>query len=163
VLAFDYGSTRIGVAVSDALRLTAGPREVIPAADASSHVRRLVDELQPTVIVVGLPVGLSGAEGPAALAARRFGDSISTETGLPVVFVDERFTTKTAEAAMLEGGAKRRNRRQNVDKVAAAVILQQFLERSRLADGFDASGEQNPQESEPWKRAETTDDTDDRI
>ena len=129
VLAFDYGSKRIGVAVSDALRITAGPLEVIPTSDALSHVRRLVDEYRPTVIVVGLPVGLSGGEGPAAVAARAFGDSIAAETGLAVEYVDERFTTYTAEQAMLEGGLKRRDRRRKVDKVAAAVILRQYLER----------------------------------
>ncbi len=129
VLALDYGSKRIGVAVSDALRITAGPLEVVPTDTAIDHVSRLVDEYRPTVIVVGLPVGLSGIEGPAAKAAREFGELVATETGVEVVFVDERFTTHTAEQAMLEGGVKRRDRRANVDKVAAAVILRQYLER----------------------------------
>lgn len=129
MLAFDYGSKRIGVAVSDALRITAGPLEVIPTEDAMRHVARLVDEYRPTVIVVGLPVGLSGREGPAAQAARAFGARVAAETGIEVEFVDERFTTHTAEKAMLEGGVKRRDRRQKVDKVAAAVILRQYLER----------------------------------
>jgi putative Holliday junction resolvase len=128
-LAFDYGSRRIGVAVSDALRITAGPLEVIPTDDAMRHVLRLVGEYQPTVIIVGLPVSLSGGEGAAAQAARAFGEAVAAETGLPVEYVDERFTTHTAEQAMLEGGVKRRDRRQKVDKVAAAVILRQYLER----------------------------------
>lgn len=129
MLAFDYGSKRIGVAVSDALRITAGPLEVIPTEGAMAHVRRLVDEYLPDVIVVGLPVGLSGTEGPAAEAARAFGDRVEAETGLVVDYVDERFTTRTAEQAMIEGGVKRRDRRAGVDKVAAAVILRQYLER----------------------------------
>lgn len=129
VLAFDYGSKRIGVAVSDALRITAGPLEVIPTEGAMVQVRRLVDEYLPDVIVVGLPVGLSGVEGPAAEAARSFGDRVSHETGLTVEYVDERFTTRTADQAMIEGGVKRRDRRAGVDKVAAAVILRQYLER----------------------------------
>ena len=129
VLALDYGSKRIGVAVSDELRITAGPLEVIPTDAAIEHVSRLVDEYRPVVIVVGLPVGLSGIEGPAAQAARAFGELVAAETGVEVTFVDERFTSYTAEQAMLEGGVKRRDRRANVDKVAAAVILRQYLER----------------------------------
>lgn len=128
-LAFDYGTKRIGVAVSDSLRITAGPLEVIPTSAAIPNVKRLVDEYRPTVIIVGLPVGLSGREGPSAKAARTFGATVAAETGIAVEFVDERFTTHTAEQAMLEGGVKRRDRRQKVDKVAAAVILRQYLER----------------------------------
>jgi len=129
VLAFDYGSTRIGVAISDPLRIVASPIEVIPTAGAEEHVKRLVDTYEPDVVVVGLPVSLSGGEGPAAEAARRFGAEVVRLTGLEVEFVDERFSTHTAEQAMLEGGVKRRDRRAGVDKVAAAVILRQFLER----------------------------------
>ena len=129
VLALDYGTKRIGVAISDALRITAGPLEVIPTEQAIAHIKRLLDEYQPSVIVVGLPIGLSGREGPAAVAARRFGELVAEEADVAVEFVDERFTTHTAEQAMLEGGAKRRDRRQKVDKVAAAVILRQYLER----------------------------------
>jgi putative holliday junction resolvase len=117
------------VAVSDTLRITAGPLEVIPADDAMAHVRRLVDEYRPDLIVVGLPIGLSGQEGQAAGKAREFGEAIESEIGLAVEYVDERFTTHTAEQAMIEGGAKRKTRRKGVDKVAAAVILRQYLER----------------------------------
>jgi putative holliday junction resolvase len=74
-------------------------------------------------------VGLSGREGASAQAARAFGDLVAQVTGIPVEYVDERFTTATAESAMLEGGVKRRDRRQNVDKVAAAVILRHYLDR----------------------------------
>lgn len=134
VLALDPGTTRIGVAVSDPLRIVATPLEVLAAQDYGVALRRLVDEYRPTLIVVGLPVGLSGREGPAATAARGFGARVAELTGVPVEFVDERFTTATAESAMLEGGVKRRDRRQNVDKVAAAVILRHFLDRSRPPD-----------------------------
>ncbi|MGF1664846.1 MAG: Holliday junction resolvase RuvX [Acidimicrobiia bacterium] len=131
MLAFDYGSKRIGVAVSDSLRITAGPLEVIPTDAAMTHVRRLVDQYQPDVVVVGLPIGLSGNEGPAAEAARRFGTQVGETCGVTVEYVDERFSTRTAEQAMIEGGVKRRDRRAGVDKVAAAVILRQYLERAR--------------------------------
>jgi putative Holliday junction resolvase len=129
VLAFDYGTRRIGVAVSDPMRITAGPLEVIDATRAEAEVRRLTEEYAPEVIVVGLPIGLSGREGPAAEAARGFARMVHEVSGVDVELVDERFSTHTAERAMLEGGVKRRNRRARVDKVAAAVILQQYLER----------------------------------
>jgi putative Holliday junction resolvase len=92
-------------------------------------VRTLCDEHDVERIVVGLPTGLSGVEGPSANAARIFGDAVAEATGLPVEYQDERFTTVTAEAALLEGGVRRAKRRDVRDKVAAAVILQTYLDR----------------------------------
>lgn len=129
MLALDPGSTRIGVAISDPLRIVATPLTVLDAETFEDELRRLVAEYSPSVIIVGLPVGLSGREGPAAETARAFGARVTELTGIEVEYVDERFTTVTAESAMLEGGVKRRDRRRNVDKVAAAVILRQFLDR----------------------------------
>lgn len=134
VLAFDPGSARIGVAVSDPLRVVATPLEVISVEEFSARFPELLSEYQPTEIVVGLPIGLSGREGRAAESARQFGQEVAAVSGLPVHFVDERFTTATAEAALLEGGVKRRSRRQKVDRVAAAVILRQFLDRTSRPD-----------------------------
>ncbi len=134
VLAFDPGSTRVGVAVSDPLRIVATPLKVVPLSEFEQELHLLVSEYQPSTIVIGLPVGLSGREGPSAQAARALGDLVSQATGIHVEFVDERFTTATAESAMLEGGVKRRDRRQNVDKVAAAVILRHYLDRGTDRD-----------------------------
>jgi putative Holliday junction resolvase len=92
-------------------------------------VRTLCDEHDVERIVVGLPTGLSGVEGPSAKAARIVGDAVGEATGLPVEYQDERFTTVTAEAALLEGGVRRAKRRDVRDKVAAAVILQTYLDR----------------------------------
>lgn len=127
VLAFDHGAVRIGVAVSDPLRITANPLTVIDAGNPLEAVEELVDEYRPDTIVVGLPVGLGGQEGSAAEAARRFGQAVADRTGIPVEYVDERFTTRTAEEALIEGGVRRRERRSTVDKVAAAVILRHYL------------------------------------
>jgi putative holliday junction resolvase len=134
VLAFDPGSTRVGVAVSDPLRIVATPLKVVPVSAFEEELRRLVSEYQPSTIVIGLPVGLSGREGASAQSARALGDLVAEVTGIPVVYVDERFTTATAESAMLEGGVKRRDRRQNVDKVAAAVILRHYLDGAQHID-----------------------------
>ncbi|MEX1044329.1 MAG: Holliday junction resolvase RuvX [Acidimicrobiia bacterium] len=134
VLAFDPGSTRIGVAVSDPLRIVASPLTVVSVEDFEGRIPALISEYRPTTLVVGLPVSLSGRENAAAVRARAFGARLAELTGLPVEFVDERFTTATAESAMLEGGVKRRDRRSNVDKVAAAVILRHFLDRPPQPD-----------------------------
>lgn len=131
VLGVDYGSHRVGLAISDALRLTAQPLEVVPRESAVSRIGELIVELDVREIVMGLPVGLSGREGPAAQLARSFGAEITEATGLAVIFLDERFTTSTAETAMLSANVRRLRRRQSIDKVAAAVILQTFLDRRR--------------------------------
>lgn len=129
VLALDYGTRRIGVAMSDPGRVVASPLCVVAAETAIEDIRLLVEEHEADLIVVGLPVSLSGHEGRSAEGARRLGQDVGAATGLQVEFVDERFTTSGAERAMIEGKVKRRDRRAKVDKVAAALILQHFLDR----------------------------------
>lgn len=131
VLALDPGERRIGVAISDALRITAQPLMVIDRnhQDPLDVIRELVEDREVTQVVVGLPVGLSGREGPAAAAARAFAEEVAGATGLPVALVDERLTTSAAERAMLEAGARRSTRRDSRDKVAASLILRTYLER----------------------------------
>ena len=133
ILGLDHGERRIGVAVSDSTGTIATPHSVIDRrhADVASVLRSLVDEYGVELVVVGLPVHLSGEEGSAAKAARAFADSVAAATGLPVELQDERFTTVTAEEALLEGGVRRRERREIRDKVAAAVMLQGYLDGSR--------------------------------
>jgi len=131
VLGLDVGQRRIGVAVSDALGLTAQPLTVLtrrePAADAEA-VCRLAQEQEAQVIVVGLPVGLKGEEGPAAERVREFGRLLAGKVGVPIEFWDERFSTVEAERAMRAGGATARQQRGVVDKVAAALVLQSYLD-----------------------------------
>lgn len=127
MLAFDPGSKRIGVAVSDALRIVATPVGVIDASEPWEEIQALIDEYSPEVMVVGLPISLDGSEGPAADRARDFGEKLAQRHRCPVEYVDERYTTRTAEAALIEGRVKRRDRKQAVDKVAAAVILRHYL------------------------------------
>jgi putative Holliday junction resolvase len=129
-MAIDPGAKRVGVAISDPLRIVASPLTVLDAADAVEAIQRLCEEYDPDVVVVGLPVGLSGSEGPSALRARAFAERLRLELEVEVELFDERFTTRAAEGALLESGMKRRDRRQTVDKVAAAVILRHYLERA---------------------------------
>ncbi|MFO7548322.1 MAG: Holliday junction resolvase RuvX [Acidimicrobiia bacterium] len=132
VLALDPGERRIGVAISDPLRITAQPLMVIDRNRQAplDVIRQVVETRDVDEIVVGLPIRLRGGEGPAAEAARRFAEEVEAATGLPVTLVDERFSSHTAERAMLEGGARRKTRREARDKIAAAVILRTYLERT---------------------------------
>ena len=130
-LGLDFGHKRVGVAISDELWIAAHALTVLPRREAPARVAELVGEYGVSEIVIGLPTTLSGQEGRSALAARQFGGEIEEATGLAITWVDERFTSKAAERVMLEAGARRRVRRTNLDKVAAAVILQSFLDRPR--------------------------------
>ena len=141
VLGLDPGSRRIGVAVSDASRSIASPLEVIDRRrnDVANRLRTICDEYDIDAIVVGLPLSLSGAEGPAAEAAREPGATVTASTGHDVVYWDERFTTRTAEAALIESGMRREDRRDRRDKVAAAVMLQGYLDHHRLTHHGDTT------------------------
>ena len=137
ILGLDHGERRIGVAISDATGTIASPHSVIDrrADDVAETLQSVIAEYDVERIVVGLPLHLSGDEGASAQAARAFADTLAEETGLPVALQDERFTTVTAEGALLEGGVRRRQRREVRDKVAAAVMLQGYLDSMRSDDG----------------------------
>lgn len=133
VLALDFGTRRVGVAVSDPLGITAQAHSVLDAEDPAlmDRITRLAGELGAERIVVGLPVSLDGREGPAAVAARRFAEEAGAATGLPVHLVDERFTTVSAERVLVAAGLSGRRRRRVRDRVAAAVLLQFYLDGER--------------------------------
>ena len=138
-LGLDPGERRIGIAISDATGTIASPVEFIDVR-ATDHVQRIGDlciEWEISVIVVGLPLSLDGTEGPAAIRSREFGSQIAEATEVPVMYHDERFTTVTAEQALLEGGVKRRSRTKKRDQVAAAVMLQGFLDRRGYRNGIN--------------------------
>ena len=130
-LGIDYGTKRVGLALSDTLGLTANPLAVVPRSSIVDEVIRLVKEQDVGTIVVGLPTGLGGDEGISASEARELADELAAATGVDVVLRDERYTTRIAETALLESGMKRRKRRESVDKVAAAIILQDYLDSNR--------------------------------
>jgi putative Holliday junction resolvase len=133
VLALDLGTRRIGVAVSDLTGTVASPLTVLQRSKSRRHdhqrIAALVGEEQAELVVVGLPLSLSGDEGPAARSALNEAKTLATLVGVPIETFDERLTTVTAERALTEAGLRGPARRQVVDKVAAAVILQAFLDR----------------------------------
>ena len=130
ILALDHGSKRIGLAISDALQLTAQPFDTWSANDPEIYDRltELISAQEVERIIVGLPITLSGRESASAEAARRFAADVEAATGLEVELVDERFSTKIAERAMIEADVSRKGRRNKRDRVAAAVVLQGYLD-----------------------------------
>jgi putative Holliday junction resolvase len=141
VIGIDFGRQRVGVAISDPLRMTARPLEVVPGSEAVARVARLADEYGVTTIVVGIPNPLRGGESESSLSARRLGEELAEATGARVEYVDERYTSKMADEALLESGMKRRPRRDTVDKVAAAIILQTYLDgNSRIDEDVEDPG-----------------------
>jgi putative Holliday junction resolvase len=134
-LGLDAGSVRVGVAAADPTDTLASPVAVLPrvrARELWDRVRREASERSASVIVVGLPRELDGSEGPAAADARRLAADAERETGLPVEMWDERFTSAEAERALIAGGMRRDRRRQTVDGVAAALMLQGWLDARRV-------------------------------
>ncbi len=133
VLGIDPGEVRIGTALSDPLGMIATPHTVIDRTQVHpiDAIREIVDEYEVSVIVVGLPTQLDSREGQSAQRARRLGEAVAEATGVPVVYVDERFTSVQAEQALLEAGVRRDTRRATRDKVAAALLLQGYLDSRR--------------------------------
>jgi putative holliday junction resolvase len=140
VLALDVGSRRLGVAVSDPTGTLATPLVTLPRRDPgedASAIERLAAEHGAGVVVVGLPVSLSGRDGPAARSVRAYVEQLrQAAPGLDFELVDERLSTVAAERALVAGGVRRRARRELVDQVAASVFLQSWLDsRRRSAAG----------------------------
>ena len=132
--ALDVGNRRIGVALSDPSETVARGLQVIrrssPAADMEV-IRALVEEHDVQRIVVGHPLHLDGRAGEQARRAEKFAADLECELGLPVVLWDEAFSTERARQAMIEAGRKRKERRARLDAVAAAAILQDYLDSLR--------------------------------
>ena len=132
-LAVDAGSVRVGVARSDPGGILASPLAVVQSGpDELDELARLAASADAIEVIVGLPTSLSGREGAAAAAARRFAADLAARLApLPVRLVDERFTTAEAHDALRRGGKDSRARRQVVDAAAAAVLLQAALDAER--------------------------------
>ena len=137
-LGVDAGERRIGLAVSDASGLIASPLEVLTieeGADAAALVAGRARDLDVEAIVVGMPIDLRGEEGVAAQNMRGFVERLREATDLPVKTCDERMTSAVVARSMQEAGLSERDRRGQVDKVAAALILQTWLDRRREGGG----------------------------
>jgi putative Holliday junction resolvase len=142
-LGIDLGTKRIGVALSDSAGTVATPYEVVPrSGDRQRDHRRigiLAEEAAAECLVVGLPLSLDGSVGRAAEAALAEADELADTTGLPVEMWDERLTTVTADRDLMALDLRAAARRRVVDKVAAAVMLQAWLDHRRLSSPEEPS------------------------
>lgn len=130
----DYGTVRIGVAVTDPEQRLASPLEIYARRNAAADaawLARLVASERIVGFVVGLPVHTSGRESQKSREARQFGEWLAEQTRLPVRLFDERYTTAHAEALLLEADLTRKRRKQRLDKLAAQILLAAYLESSR--------------------------------
>ncbi|MBR2485196.1 MAG: Holliday junction resolvase RuvX [Clostridia bacterium] len=132
-VALDVGDVRIGVAVSDMLGITANPRETYVRKgktfeDDINYFVKYAKEEDADAFVIGLPMNMDGTEGPRAEVAREFGEALKEASGLQVIYVDERLTTVSAERMLIGADVRREKRKQVIDKVAATIILQSYLD-----------------------------------
>ena len=141
VMGLDYGQATVGVAVSDSMGLTAQPLETIrrngenKLRQTYARLRELIAEYGVERIVVGFPKHMNGEISERAVASQAFADELGKKTGLPVALWDERLTTMAATQVLEEGGVRRENRKQYVDKLAAALILEGYLESLKNGNG----------------------------
>lgn len=144
ILGIDYGTKRVGVAISDEIGMLAMPVEVLDVADmghAANQVSVVARERKVARVIVGLPLNMNGSAGPAAELARDFAKRLAQKTGLPVELYDERLTTCEAEKALLEGDVSRKKRRQVRDMLSAQLILQSYLDSH--APGYDPASQED--------------------
>lgn len=131
ILALDHGTVRIGVALSDELKTLATPLEYLPAepfAKLVERLRQLIREKEVELILVGLPRNMDGTYGPAALKVQEFVAALRSALTVPIQTWDERLTSVQAHRYLAEGGIRARDRRQKVDQMAAAILLQSYLD-----------------------------------
>ena len=137
ILALDVGDVCIGVAVSDPMGMLASPHSVIERTSLQKdcdRVRQLVEQLTAEEIVVGLPLRTDNKESAMAKKVEEFAQVLRQVVNVPVRLVDERFSTKIADAAMRAAGQSGKKRRENIDAAAAAVILQGYLDGKMKRD-----------------------------
>jgi putative Holliday junction resolvase len=138
LLGVDYGTKRIGVAVSDRDQKFSSPlynHQRQGAQGDTRFFRTLFEEYRPVGMVIGLPIHLSGDESEKSREARKFADWLSTVTGLPYCFQDERFSSFQAECLMTDAALTKKQRKDRIDKIAAQILLQNFLETRRVQRG----------------------------
>lgn len=138
IMGLDYGMKTVGVAISDALLITAQGIEIIRRKDENklrktlARIEQLILEYEVEEIVLGLPKNMNDTSGERVEATLEFKEKLERRTGLPVHTWDERLTTVAADKTMMEAGVRRENRKEYVDKIAATLILQGFLDRRAM-------------------------------
>lgn len=137
ILAFDYGTRSIGVAVGQSVTATASPLNALKANDGIPNweqISALLTEWQPQLCVVGLPLNMDGTEQPISVRARKFAQRIHGRFGVKVVLQDERLTTASAKEFLFERGGFRNLAKDAIDSASAAIILEDYFHQSALSD-----------------------------
>ena len=136
ILGVDYGDSRVGLAVSDEMRVLASPLPPLQTGSMRKtidEVAKLARETGAAVIVVGLPLNMNGTEGPQAGKVRAFGSKLGEVSGAEIVYKDERLTTVQAHRAFDQAGVSKSRRSRLVDSVSAQIILQSYLDAAARA------------------------------
>ncbi len=139
VMGLDYGDKTVGVAVSDELLMTAQPLETISRERATklrrtmARIEELIQEYDVEKLVLGLPKKMDNEEGARCQKTREFGEQLERRTGLEVLYQDERLTTVAADNVLEEGRVSKEDRKEYVDKLAASLILQGYLDGVRFS------------------------------
>lgn len=131
ILAIDHGSKRMGLAVSDELRMIAQPLEFVPAEPFTgflSRLKEIIREKQVVLVLVGMPRNMDGSYGPAALKVQEFVAVLKEAITIPVQTLDERLTSAQANRLLIQANVRRNKRKEKVDKTAAAILLQSYLD-----------------------------------
>lgn len=132
IMALDVGNVRIGIAVSDLMGIIANPLETYTRKGNlpmdAEYIANLAKQKEVTLFISGLPLSLSGGENEQTLKTREFIEELQKHTDIPVKYLDERFTTLSAERVLIQGNVRRENRKKVIDKVAATIILQNYLD-----------------------------------
>ena len=126
----DYGDKRIGIALSDLLCIISSPHEVYQnrgEEDALKHLDKIIKENDVDEVAFGLPLNMDGTEGERAKLHRAFGEKLENYSGVKVYFIDERLTSAEAEDILISSGVRREKRKELIDKIAAQIILQTFI------------------------------------
>ena len=131
ILALDHGTRRIGVAASDEMKMIASPLEYIPAEPLDkviARIQQLIREKDVELILIGMPRNMDGSYGPAALKVQEFIAVLKDTVAIPIQTWDERLTSAQAQRFLIQGGVRRRERKEKVDKMAASILLQSYLD-----------------------------------
>lgn len=134
VLALDVGTKTIGVAVSDELRISSNGVKKIDRTSLKndlSEIKKIIDQYRPVEIVVGLPYREDGQLAARGVDIKKFSEKIENNFKIPIVYFDESYSTVTAEKALIEADVSRKKRKKVIDKMAAVVILREYLESIR--------------------------------
>jgi len=160
ILALDHGTKRIGVALSDELGWTAQPLETFERRTLErdiAHIQDLVRTHDVGQVLIGLPLRLNGEEGPAVQAVHEFVARLGEALPVPIVTWDERMTTKAAEELLIAADVSRQKRKGVVDRVAAAILLQSYLEAQAPATTRPVSGSAEGDTVEEWEHVPEND------